>query len=91
MSEWLIHDGKTILNAIIADSQKIAEEVSGMSAMIAENDEWIGWIKVEDSWVPPKPFASWQWDGNEWIAPIEKPSENLSWKWDENNHIWVEE
>jgi hypothetical protein len=55
MTGWLIYDGHTIVNAIVAESQEIAESVTGLSAMQASADgvPWIGWTLVDDKWVAP--------------------------------------
>lgn len=60
MADWLIHDGRTIVNAIVADSQEIAEEVTGLQAMPAPEDgrPWIGWTLVDGEWTaPPEPVV----------------------------------
>lgn len=57
MADWLIHDGSMIVNAIVADSQEIAEEVTGLQAFPAPEDgvPWIGWTLLDGEWVEPAP------------------------------------
>lgn len=42
---------------------------------------------VADEFVPPSPFPSWSWTGNEWRAPKPMPSEGY-WTWDEDKGEW---
>ena len=57
MAVWLVHDGTTIVNAVLADTQQIAEDVTGLDVIPASVDgvPWIGWILVNGEWVEPPP------------------------------------
>lgn len=56
MPDFAIHDGTTVQNVIVADSQEIAEEVTGLSAVETEGEPWIGWTLDGGVWVaPPQP------------------------------------
>jgi hypothetical protein len=37
---------------------------------------------------PKKPYDSWSWNGNTWVAPIPAP-EDCDRTWDEKNKKWV--
>lgn len=57
MADWLIHDGSVIVNAIVADSQEIAEEVTGLQAFPAPDNgvPWVGWVMLDGAWVESPP------------------------------------
>jgi hypothetical protein len=56
MKNFLVHDGTTILNAIVADSLEVAQSVTGLTAFPAEDGgPWIGWTYSGDAWIPPTP------------------------------------
>jgi hypothetical protein len=39
---------------------------------------------------PEKPYPSWTWDGNTWVAPTPSPAtEDTFYKWDEASTSWV--
>lgn len=37
---------------------------------------------------PPQPFPSWTWNGLEWVAPIQMPSQ-FAWEWNESDQMWT--
>jgi len=45
----------------------------------------------EDSFYPPKPFESWNFDRVEkrWTAPVSCPQDTNRYKWDESTTSWV--
>lgn len=48
----------------------------------------IGWTYGDDEGCrPPPPYASWEWDGSQWKAPVAQPAEG-NWWWDEPNLQW---
>lgn len=58
MANFAIIDGDTVVNVIVADSQEIAEEVTGLSVVETEGEPWIGWTLIDGGWVaPPLPPA----------------------------------
>jgi hypothetical protein len=60
MPNFLVHDGTTIVNAIVADSLEVAQSVTGLTAFPAEDGgPWIGWTFSGDAWIAP---------------PVEEPS-----------------
>lgn len=58
MPEYVIVDSNdNIVNVIIAESKEAAEELTGLTAIEAVNQEpWIGWVKVDGVWVNPNPI-----------------------------------
>lgn len=44
----------------------------------------------KDVFIPEKPFPSWIYDGIEWVAPVEHPSDNKIYAWNEETLSWVE-
>jgi hypothetical protein len=54
-------------------------------------DVYIGYIKYEGKYVPPKPFNSWVLNEFEfWAPPIPYPDvvPGKYWKWDDENVAW---
>ena len=90
MPNFAIHDGATVHNVIVCDTQGLAEELTGMLALETEGQPWIGWTLAEGEWRPPQPYSSWVWDGSEWVAPVPMPDEGGPWIWDEATRSWVE-
>jgi len=44
-----------------------------------------------DSFVAPKPYASWTLDANaQWQPPVAMPTDGSMYSWDEANQTWVE-
>lgn len=57
MPDYVIVDGDTAVNAIVAESKEAAEEATGLSVIEPVNYEpWIGWTKVNGEWVNPNPL-----------------------------------
>ena len=92
MPNYAIHDGSTILNILVADSVEIAEEITGFNAFETSGQPSIGWIFVNDEWLPPCPYRLWVWDSelNEWVPPIPMPDDGGTWIWDDTNGEWIE-
>ena len=55
MPDFALHDGSTVQNVIVADSQEIAEEVTGLSAVETVGEPWIGWTLIDGVWTAPEP------------------------------------
>lgn len=53
MPNYAIHDGATVHNVIVCDTQGLAEELTGMQAVETEGVPWIGWTLVDGEWVDP--------------------------------------
>jgi len=47
--------------------------------------------EVNDVFISPQPFPSWQLDSNfDWQPPIPKPENENKWIWDESSFLWIE-
>lgn len=57
MAQYAIHNGIVIVNVIVADSQEIAEEATGLQAFETSGEPWIGWILQDGDWVSPYPVT----------------------------------
>lgn len=56
MANYAISDGTTIVNVIVADTQDVAEAVTGMTAIESSGVPWLGWTLVNGEWTaPPEP------------------------------------
>jgi hypothetical protein len=56
MSNYALHDGSRVVNVILAESQEVAESVTGLTALETEGEPWIGWTLSDGVWVaPPQP------------------------------------
>lgn len=54
---FAVISGNTVVNVIVADSQEIAEDVTGAAVLQTEGVPWIGWTLIDDEWVEPSaPF-----------------------------------
>lgn len=92
MSNYAISDGTKIVNVIVADSQEIAEQITGMTAIESSGEPWINWTLEEEGWRRPSPFPSWTWDGSEWQPPIPMPTlGGFTYEWNEELGDWDSE
>lgn len=90
MAEYGIYDNDVITNVIIADTQQIAESVSGMSAVEVINGRPnLGWVLTSNGWRLPQPYPSWSWDDEEgvWNPPVPRP--DGIYEWDEEKQEWI--
>lgn len=53
MPDYAMHNGGTVVNVIVAESQEIAEKVTGLNAVETSGVPWIGWTLVNGEWVAP--------------------------------------
>ena len=76
MARYAVHDGTTVRNVIVAESQEIAEQVTGLAAIATTGMPWIGWTLDGSEWRPPMPTDGvWVWDdaAGEWIDVTPNP------------------
>ena len=100
MRNFAVIENEIITNVIIADTIEIAEEVTGKTCMLLEEDSRLGigwfWDEANNCYLSPKPYPSWNWDNinNVWVAPVElvvtDPLTFLNPVWDEESLSWVE-
>lgn len=92
MPNYAIYENNKIENIVVADSKEIVEDLYGKNAIEAIGKISIGWILHEDgTWRSPRPFPSWQewdFDEEEWLPPIPKPSPYSNVYWDEDSLSW---
>jgi hypothetical protein len=50
----------------------------------------VAWLVTPDGLRPVKPYPSWVWDEDRYVAPVPKPTEGGPWTWDEDTLSWVE-
>ena len=94
MSNFAVIENEIITNVIIADTIEIAEEVTGKSCMLLEEDSRLGigwfWDEANNCYLSPKPYPSWSLDENfDWQAPTPMP-EGIGWYWNEEELTWKE-
>jgi hypothetical protein len=54
MSTFLIIDNDKIINAILADSIEVAQEITGLEAIESTDSEpWIDWTRLDGVWSAP--------------------------------------
>ena len=77
MSNWLIINNNKIVNVIEAESQEIAESITGMTVELDDQIRGTGWENVNNSWRPPQPDPSATWNGSEWVLPAHMQNDIL--------------
>lgn len=55
MANFAVIENETVTNVIVADTIKIAEEVTGLECVETNGKPWIGSTRVDGEWVAPKP------------------------------------
>lgn len=74
MPNYAIHNGATVFNVIVCESASLAEELTGMQAVVTEGEPWIGWTMHEGAWRAPQPSPDHIWDGTAWVVPEPEPA-----------------
>ena len=84
---FAVLDGINIINTIVADSKKIAEEVTGKTCIefTTEHAE-TGGTYIDGIFIPKKPYPSWTLVNGSWNSPVEQTAS----KWDEATQSWVD-
>jgi hypothetical protein len=73
LTQWAVVKNNTAENIIIADTQQIAEEVSGKSVIELKDTDIIS--------------IGWNFDNGVWYAP--KPTDGNEYTWDTGSMSWV--
>ena len=92
MKVFDIEDNNVIINTIVCESFELAKELTNSNLIeVIDFKPSIGWIKYNEEWRPPKPFDSWIWNGNEWLAPVEVIEEMIGFNvvWNEDSLSWI--
>ncbi len=74
MPNYAIHDGATVHNVIVCDTQALAEELTEMQAVETTGVPWIGWTMEVEGWRAPQPGPEYVWDGTAWVVPEPEPA-----------------
>lgn len=53
MANFAIHDGTRVINVVVADSQEVAESVTGLQAVETSGEPWIDWTLEGGVWTAP--------------------------------------
>jgi hypothetical protein len=93
MATFAVVGHGTVVNVILAESEEIAAEVTGMDVIeMVDGVPGMSWVLHDDGWRPPAPYPSWEWNGAHWLPPIPYPTgdPNTAYTWDEEQGDWVE-
>lgn len=71
MANYAIHDGAIVRNVIVADSQELAEQITGSMALETNGEPWIAWEWQDGAWRHPRPGPNYVWDSEtqDWVLP----------------------
>ncbi len=90
MADYALVSGDLVVNVIVAESQEVAESLTGLVAVAVVDDApGMGWTLTDGEWRPPAPFASWLWSNGSWEAPKPIPQDERPYYWDEALGDWV--
>jgi hypothetical protein len=70
-------------NVILENSQTAIELPTGSLA-------GIGWLYIDNVFVPPKPHPSWVLVNNEWESQVSPPQDQYLYNWDEELGEWTQ-
>ena len=87
MPKYAIYDDSIVHNVILAESEEVAKNLTGMNAIYTDGEPWIGWSVNGEIFTAPQPYPSWILEDNKWVAPIPKPDDEY-WQWNENIKNW---
>ena len=96
MANFAVIEGNNVINTIIADSQAIAEEVTGAICVeYTTEPAQPGGTYVNGKFIRVQPFPSWISDGDSgWKAPVDEPifdeKNPKFYTWDEATTSWTE-
>jgi hypothetical protein len=89
MLNYAIIENNTIINIIVAETIEIAESVTGKTALLCDEPNMaIGSDLFENKWRLPKPFESWVWNNDDWVAPVLPPEPKDCYSWNEDLQEW---
>ena len=96
MANFAVIDNGTVINTIVADSQEVAEAVTGFGCAEYTEENPLGinwyWDNTANGYIPPAPYASWvfNYELKVWEAPtpMPTPEEGQSYNWNEETTSW---
>ena len=96
MANYAVIDNGTVINTIVAESQEIAAELTGLTVLEYTEENPLGinwyWDATADAYITPAPYASWVYNytTKNWEAPVEMPvEEGQGFTWDEATVSWI--
>jgi hypothetical protein len=96
MANYAVIDNGTVINAIVADSLEVAQELTGLTCLEYTEENPLGinwyWDDTADAYITPAPYASWVYNytAKNWEAPVEMPvEEGKFFTWDEATGSWI--
>jgi hypothetical protein len=96
MANYAVIDNGTVINTIVAESQEIAAEITGLTVLEYTEENPLGinwyWDATADAYITPAPYASWVYNytAKIWEAPtpMPTPEEGQSYNWNEATTSW---
>lgn len=76
-----------VTNTIVAEPEFIGT-YAGQWVEIPVN-AGIGYSYDGLYFMPPKPYGSWVYENNKWVAPVPYPNDGLNYAWNESQLSWV--
>ena len=96
MANYAVIDNGTVINTIVAESQEIAAELTGLTVLEYTEENPLGinwyWDATADAYITPAPYASWVYNytAKIWEAPTPMPTEEgMGYTWDEATTSWI--
>lgn len=91
MPSFAVLNGQDVLNVILAESQTIAEEVTGKTCVEStDKPAEPGGTYIDGVFFKKKPYPSWVLDSNgQWKAPVDAPVDDNLYIWDEDTVSWL--
>lgn len=95
MANYAVIDNGIVINAIVADSKEVAEEITGNTCIEYTDENPIGinwfWHNEANAYIPPANYPSWTYNvtAKAWEAPIPMPTEaGKGFEWNEETGSW---
>lgn len=89
MPNFAIIENDTIINIVVAESIEVVKSVTSQTALLCDNENMVmGADLFNGVWRLPKPFASWTWNGEKWVAPVLPPVPVECYDWNEELKQW---
>ena len=78
----ILNSENIVVNTVLWDgvSEYNVEDDHSLIPLQENEIAGIGWKLLDNNiWQPPKPYESWLWVNEEWVAPIPKPQNGFQW------------
>lgn len=98
MIRYAVLDGSKIVNIIDADNNNKNLEIINtfyknkfkVIKLSGKEKIFYGSEFINNSFTDPRPYESWQFIDNQWIAPVPYPKDGATYIWDENSLNWFD-